>query len=132
MISINLSEGIIPPPPLPTWTFVTDDDDDPPPGIIDPGAGQPPSSLASKAANRAVEEAIVIRSSTSTARLADVSVTASDGAEDLAGLLHPWAAVLLGMVEANAVNAASCCPPPPPGEVKLWPSLSPAGSAGIR
>ena len=46
-------EGIIPPPPLPTWAFVTDDDDDPPPDIVDPEAVQPPSSSASEAVDGA-------------------------------------------------------------------------------
>ena len=84
----DLSEGIIPPPPPPAWAFVTDDDDDPPPGIVvDPEAVQPPSSSASEAADGAsVGETIVIRSATSTARLADANVPATNRAVDLAGL----------------------------------------------
>ncbi len=113
---------------------MADDNDDPPPGIVDPETIQPPSSSASEAVDGAsVGEAVVIRSKTSTARLADAGVpTATDGAADLAGLLHARAAVLLGMAEADSVDAASRCPPPPPGAVESWRSLPPAGSAGIR
>ena len=129
-----LSEGILPtPPPPPAWTFVTDDDNPPLGIVVDPEAGQPPSSSASEAADGAsIGETVVIRSSTSTGGLADAGVTATNGADNLAGLLHARAAVLLGMAEADAVDAASRRPPPPPGEVESWRSLPPGGSAGNR
>jgi hypothetical protein len=127
----DLSEGIILPPPPPTWAFVTDDDDPPPGIVVDPEAVHPPSSSASEAADGAsVGWTVVIRSSTSTARLADAGVTATNGAADLAGLLHVQEAVLLGMAEADAVDAASRCPPPPPRAVESWRSLPPGEPGG--
>ena len=75
---------------------------------------------------------VVITSATLTTGPADAGVPTTNAADNLVGLLHLRAAVLLGMAEADAVNAASRRPPPSPGEVKSWRSLPHAGSGGSR